>query len=178
MSEQNSNMNNPRSAAQSTGKNPKPGILGEHPVGVGVGALGGGAAAGAAAGAVAGPIGMVAGAVVGAVVGGLAGDVAAESINPTVEAKYWRENYSSKPYVKPTLSHDEYAPAYRYGWESYNSPSHKGKTFDSVESDLERGWDQAKGASHLAWNQAKGATRDAWDRVATTVSGSKKPASR
>jgi hypothetical protein len=139
-----------------------------HAVGTGVGAVVGGvagaAATGAAIGTIAGPVGTVAGAAVGAVVGGVAGNLIAKDINPTVEDKYWRENYAARPYAA-NKSYDEYGPAYRYGWESY--AQHGGKRFDEVESDLERDWDGAKGKSRLQWQHAKPAARDAWDRVAS-----------
>src|SRR4051794_39583484 len=100
----------------SANRDPISGEPGAHPVGTGIGAAAAGAAAGAAGGAVGGPVGAVAGAVVGAVAGGLAGKGVAESIDPTVEDAYWRENYASRPYHDASTSYDEYAPAYRYGW--------------------------------------------------------------
>ncbi|MDQ6685231.1 MAG: hypothetical protein M3Z16_08890, partial [Pseudomonadota bacterium] len=98
-----------------------------------------------------------------AVVGGLAGKGVAESIDPTREDAYWRENYRSRPYVGADASYDDYGPAYGYGVNSY--ARHTGRRFDEVESDLSRGWDQAKGSSRLTWENAKGAVRDSWDRV-------------
>lgn len=154
----------------------KASILGTHPVGVGVGAVSAGAAAGAVGGAVAGPIGAVAGAVVGAVVGGVAGKATAEALNPTMETKYWHETHASRPYARADLGYDEFAPAYRYGWESYGKRSEPGQTFDNVEADLARGWDGAKGTSRLAWNQAKAASRDAWLRVESAARALKNPA--
>jgi hypothetical protein len=143
---------------------------GAHAVGTGVGAVVGGAAGiggaiatGTVIGAVAGPVGMVAGAVVGAVAGGIAGELIAEGINPTIEEKYWRENYSSRPYAL-NASYDDYGPAYLYGWETYSQYS--GRGFDEAQKDLERGWDKARGKSQLKWYQARQATRDAWDRLA------------
>lgn len=147
----------------------KPGPLGEHPVGVGLGAVGTGAAAGAAGGAIGGPVGAVAGAAIGAVVGGLAGKAAAEAINPTIETKYWRDHHASGPYSKAALGYDEYAPAYRYGWESFGRLGASEGSFESIEGDLGKGWDKAKGQSKLGWDEAKSATRDAWDRVKRTA---------
>jgi hypothetical protein len=142
---------------------------GGHPVGTGIGAAVGGAvgvggaiATGAVLGGVAGPVGMAAGAAVGAVVGGVAGNLVAENIDPSVEEKYWRENYASRPYAKDK-SYEDFGPAYRYGWESYGK--HNGRRFDDVESDLARDWDRAKDKSRLLWHHAKHATRDAWDRL-------------
>lgn len=146
-------------------RDPITGTPGSHPIGTTVGAVATGAAAGAAGGALGGPVGAVAGAAVGAVVGGLAGKAAGEALNPTIEAKYWQENYSTRPYAQAAVGYDQYAPAYRYGWESYSRRGADGRTFESIEADLARGWDNAKGESRLAWDQAKVATRDAWARV-------------
>ena len=133
---------------------------GAHPVGVGVGAAGGGAA-GAAIGSMAGPVGTVVGGAVGAVAGGLAGKGAAESVNPTVEDEYWRQNYTTRPYIEKGADYEAYRPAYRYGWESYDR--HAGQSFEDVEPQLSREWEGRK--SSLEWERARGAVRDAWDRV-------------
>lgn len=143
---------------------------GSHPVGTGVGAAAGGAAGigatiatGAVLGSVVGPVGTAIGATVGAVAGGLAGKELAEQVHPTVEETYWRENYASRLYVPEGASREDFASAYRYGWESHDR--HPSKSFDDVEVDLERDWDQQRGASRLAWADAKPAARDGWDRV-------------
>ncbi len=145
--------------------------LGSHPIGTGVGAAAGGIAGAAAAGAIAGstvgPVGTAVGAVAGAVVGGLAGKGVAELIDPTVEEAYWRDNYSSRPYVTRGASFDDYGPAYRYGVDSYGR--YEGRSFDDVESDLSRDWQRAKGSSRLTWDNAKYATRDSWQRVSDTI---------
>lgn len=158
------NPNDPRKPAKDANPDPITGEPGSHPVGTGIGAAAGGAAIGAAGGAVAGPVGAAVGAVAGAVAGGLGGKAAAESINPTTEAAYWKENYMSRPYVESKSSYDDYSPAYRYGWESFQK---RGGKFDAVESELGRDWDKARGTSKLTWDRAKAAVRDAWDRVST-----------
>src|SRR3954468_15244107 len=78
------------------------GAPGSHPVGTGVGAAAAGAAGALAGSVVPGvgtAIGGAVGAVVGAVAGGLAGKGVAESINPTEEDAYWRENHNTRPYA-------------------------------------------------------------------------------
>jgi uncharacterized protein YcfJ len=144
-------------------RDPISGEPGAHPVGTGVGAAAGGAAAGAMGGAVAGPVGAAVGAVAGAVAGGLAGKGIAESIDPTAEDAYWRENYRTRPYYTEGTDYDEYAPAYRHGWES--RARYHDRSWDQVESDLGTEWERVKGKSKLGWEKAKGATRDAWDRI-------------
>src|SRR4051794_13401396 len=161
-------------------RDPLTGEPGSHPVGSGagaaVGAGAGGAALGAAAAAVAsgaaaggtlgtaaGPVGTVVGAVAGGIAGAYAGRAIAESADPTAEDAYWRENYAKRPYYEQGVAYDEYQPAYRYGWES--RARHGDRSYQDVESDLQAGWDQAKGQSRLGWDRARHAVRDAWDRA-------------
>lgn len=149
-------------------RDPITGAPGSHPVGTGVGAASGGVA-GAAAGAIAGPPGAVIGAVVGAIVGGLAGKGVAESINPTAEDAYWREQYPNESYYSKARTYEDYAPAYRTGYDAYGRS--RGKRFDEVESDLERDYNANRGTSSLTWAEAKNATRAAWDRVERALPG-------
>lgn len=151
--------NNPRN------EDPISGESGAHPVGTGVGATGG-AMAGATVGSVVGPVGTLVGAVVGAVVGGLAGKEVAESVNPTVGGvadydAYWRGVYATCPGYQAGYSYeDDYAPAYRLGYEGR---SRLGGAFNTSERDLAVEWERIKGKSRLTWEQAKVAARDAWD---------------
>jgi uncharacterized protein (TIGR02271 family) len=144
-----------------TNPDPITGAPGSHPIGTGVGAAGAGAA-GAALGSMAGPVGTVVGAVVGAVAGGLAGKGVAESIDPTAEDAYWRENYKTRPYAKGA-EYTQLAPAYRYGWESRQR--YAGKNFDEIEPNLRSDWERQHGSAGMAWDKAKMAVRDSWDRL-------------
>ena len=145
-----------------------------HPAATGVGAViggaaggvAGGAAAGAAVGGMTGPVGAVVGAAVGAVAGALAGRSIAKA-DPVAEDAYWRDNYATRPYVEGGSTYDDYAPAYRYGVESY--ARYPDRKFDDVESDLSRDWGTARGRSSLEWERAKHATRDAWQRLSDGV---------
>ena len=136
---------------------------GAHPVGTGLGAAMGGAAAGAAAGALGGPVGAVAGAVIGAVAGGLGGKAVAESINPTAEEAYWRENYQREPYYQAGRTYEDYAPAYRLGVQGRTT--YEGE-FDDIENRLASDWDSRRESSTLSWFEARSASRAAWDRLA------------
>ena len=151
------------SSVGSANRDPLTGAMGAHPVGTGIGAALGGAAAGAATGTVVGPVGTVIGAAVGAIAGGLAGKGIAEAIDPTREDAYWRENYSSRPYVSKGSKYEDYGPAYLYGVDAFSkNPNRK---FDDVQADLGRDWNAARGASSLDWDRARSASRDAWDRL-------------
>lgn len=136
---------------------------GAHPVGTGIGATGG-AVAGAAAGAIGGPIGVAIGGVVGAVVGGLAGKAAAESVNPTAEEAYWRDNYSKQPYYEKGRTFDDYGPAYRLGLAGRTRYE---DDWEAAEPLLASEWESARAGSALSWPQAQPASRAAWDRIDT-----------
>ena len=85
------------------------------------------------------------------------------TVSPRAEHAYWRANYEMRDYFERGRPYTDYGPAYQYGWESRSKLG--SKTFGEVESDLERGWHKASGASRLTWTQAKRATHDAWQRV-------------
>ena len=148
--------------AKDANRDPISGAPGAHPVGTGLGAAAGGAAAGAAAGTVAGPIGTVAGAAVGAVIGGLAGKAVGEAIDPTVEDSYWRKNYAGEPYYASGATYDDYAPAYRTGYEG--RAAYANRTFEEAEGDLETRYSQNRGGSKLEWDRARPAAHAAWHR--------------
>ncbi len=168
--------NDSRTNTPDANRDPLTGAAGSHPVGTGVGAVAGAGLGAAAAAAMTraaagtragGPLGPINGGANGAVVGGLAGKGIAESIDPTREDAYWRDNYSSRPYVESGSSYDDYGPAYGYGVNSYSQ--HAGRRFEDVEGDLSSGWESARGNSSLTWDRAKHATKDAWHRVSDTV---------
>jgi hypothetical protein len=143
------------------------GTVGGALAGGAAGGVAGGALAGAAVGGLTGPAGAAIGAAVGAVAGALGGKAIADRINPEVEETYWKENYSSRPYAKSGSSYDDYAPAYRLGYERY--PDYHGRSFDEVEPELRRHWDAGRGSTRLTWDEAKHATRDAFERTRNTV---------
>jgi len=141
---------------------------GAHPVGVGVGAASG-AATGAVVGSAGGPVGTAVGTVVGGVAGGLAGKGVAEAIHPTFDDDYWRGSYAVRNYVREGEDYETFAPAYRYGWESYSR--YPSKRFEEVESALRSGWERTEWSARLAWERAREAARDAWRGVERALSG-------
>ena len=112
---------------------------------------------------------MLAGAAVGAVIGGLAGKGVGEAVNPTAEDAHWRTAHSNESYARSELGYEEYAPAYKLGYESRDK--YPGQTFDQAQGQLENQWDQTRGTSSLEWNDAKHATKAAWHRVERAVPG-------
>ncbi len=154
-------------AYEKTHPDPITGAPGSHPIGTGVGAAAAGAA-GLAVGSIVPGVGTILGgtigAAIGAIAGGLAGKGLAEAIDPSTENNYWRNEYRNRKYYDSALDYDtDFAPAYRYGWESfvmYNS-----RPQDEVEEQLRTEWPKKRGTSRLEWDRAQHAVRDAWDRV-------------
>src|SRR5436190_24314155 len=102
---------------------PITGKPGAHPMGTGVGGVGG----------------SVAGAAVGTVVGGVAAAYGAhgvaEAMNPTTEEeKYWREHHAKQPYAEKERPYEDYAVAYRTGYEGFHK--YPGQAYEEIETDL------------------------------------------
>lgn len=137
---------------------------GSHPIGTGVGGVGG-AAAGAAIGTFAGPLGTLIGGAIGAIVGGGAGHAAAEAIDPTREEAYWRAEYANADYYKEGYDYDrDLHPAYAVGYAN-RARYPAGARFEDHEADLHQSWNEVKGDSKMAWEDARMASRDAWNRI-------------
>lgn len=140
----------------------------DHSIGTGTGAVGG-AVAGAAIGSVAGPVGTAVGGIVGAVAGAKAGNSIAEAVNPTDYTDHFKTTYVTRPYYNSELTWNDYEPAYKYAYDSRGN--YVGKSFDSVEADLERGWDKTRATSRLAWADAREAVRDGWHHIERAMPG-------
>ena len=86
------------------------------------------------------------------------------------QASYWRDQFQNEPYVTKGQKFDEYAPAYRTGYEGRSQ--YAGQRFDDVEKDLKRDYETNRGDSTLGWDKAKQACRAAWDRADQFMSSS------
>lgn len=157
--------------AGSRNLDPLTGEPGAHPVGTGVGAAGGGTTGAMIGAAVGGPVGAVIGAAIGAVSGGLAGKGVAETLDPTVEDAYWKDNYATRDYVEPGTSYNDYQSAYKTGYESYGQYHGQNKKFEDVEDNLRDSWEKTKTNTKIGWEKAKYAAKDAWHKVERALPG-------
>ena len=99
----------------------------------------------------------------------VAGKAAAEHFDPTAEDAYWRVQYTREVYVQPGMTYDDYAPAYRLGYEAHTH--YPGGRFEDIEKDLSRDYEKTHGKSRLTWEHAKHAVRAAWERVKHPMHG-------
>lgn len=86
-----------------------------------------------------------------------------ERVADDIEAidDYWRDHYSSRPYIKSNSPYSTYRDAYLFGYQA--KTKHAGKTFEQVEADLKREWEQNRTDFQMTWEEAKEAVRDAWE---------------
>ena len=100
---------------------------------------------------------------IGAVVGGLAGKGAAEAVNPTAEDAHWREAHAREPYYSNAYTYDDdYAPAYRSGYQSVIDGR---SSWDEARSHLQQRWETDRRSSRLSWLEAEPAAKAAWERA-------------
>jgi uncharacterized protein (TIGR02271 family) len=73
----------------------------------------------------------------------------------------WQQNYASLG-----GTYDDYAPAYRYGYDMRRDARYQGRNWDDVESSLRSDWDARYGSAGAStWERMKAAVRSGWDRM-------------
>ena len=107
----------------------------------GVAGTAGGGMAGALAGAgigaaIAGPAGVAIGAGLGGIIGSLTGGL----IDYEAHEPELRKFHESTPELAARHSWDQAAPAYRYGFESFDKPEYHDATYDKIRPELHKGW--------------------------------------
>ena len=136
----------------------------DHILGAGSAALAGGAAGAAIGGMLAGPAGIAVGAAAGGALGAVAGNRASERNDPRDDLGHFQQMYRNAPYYIADRDWHDYAPAYRYGIQAWES--NPGRDFEQLESQLQGGWEAAaRYGSRLPWTQAQPAVEHAWRRL-------------
>ncbi|HEU4829997.1 MAG TPA: hypothetical protein VFT04_12455 [Gemmatimonadales bacterium] len=79
------------------------------------------------------------------------------------EERWWRDNFSSRPYARSGKDFDYYRGAYRYGFE--NAGRSPNRTWDEAEPELRSGWEKYEHRGQSTWEDIKDSVRDAWHRV-------------
>jgi hypothetical protein len=81
----------------------------------------------------------------------------------SADEKFWRSNYSSRPYASDDRGFEYFRSAYRYGHDAAKRLG--ARRWSDAEIEVRRGWEKFEGRGERAWDQIKDAVRDAWDRV-------------
>lgn len=121
-------------------------------VGEAVGSLSG-VAAGAAIGSIGGPIGTIIGAIAGAAGGWWTGRTVSEAASrfTSDHDTQYRESYEGRSDKLGDRSYDDVRPAYQIGHIASENPDYNGKSFETVETDLQKGWSNDLRAKHGDW---------------------------
>lgn len=139
-----------------------------------------GAATGAALGSLGGPIGTLIGALAGALGGWWSGRAISEAASTFTDhdESYYRDYHGTSATggadraATSTHSYDDVRPAYQLGHLAGRNPDYANRSFDDVESDLQRGWTSDVSARHGDWNSVRHYARDAYDRGRGSMSNS------
>ncbi len=76
----------------------------------------------------------------------------------------FRSDYETN-YAGRGGTYDDYAPAYRYGWDS--ASNYRGRNWDDVEPDLQRDWERNNPGRE--WTRFKNAARRGWQRMSDAI---------
>jgi hypothetical protein len=138
-------------------------------VGEAAGGVSGGLA-GAAIGSIGGPIGTLIGGLAGVIGGWWAGRSIAEAAKDYGDAddRHYRTHYETSG-SRTKRSYDEVRPAYQIGHLASRNPDYRGRDFDTVESDLRRGWSDDIGARHGDWASVRDYAREGYTRGSSTL---------
>jgi len=79
----------------------------------------------------------------------------------SVQDDFRREH--DRTYAGQNTTFDDYAPAYRHGYESAQSDTYRGRNWDDVEPNLRSDWERSNPGG--TWERMKDAVRRGWDRL-------------
>ena len=138
-------------------------------VGEAAGGISGGLA-GAAIGSIGGPVGTLIGGLAGVIGGWWAGRSIAEAAKDygDVDDRHYRTHYE-KSGSRTKRSYDDVRPAYQLGHLASRNPDYRGRDFDTVESDLRRGWSDDIGARHGDWSSVRDYAREGYTRGSSAL---------
>ncbi len=140
-------------------------------VGEAVGGISG-VAAGAVIGSVGGPIGTIIGAIAGAAGGWWAGRTVSEAASRfgDNDDTHYRSAYEGRSDRLADRSYDDVRPAYQLGHLASENPDYNGKSFETVETDLQKGWSNDLRAKHGDWATVRPYAEEAYSRNTSVTS--------
>ena len=132
-----------------------------------------GMATGMAFGAMAGPIGLLVGGIAGAVGGWWAGHAIADALTDDDDVVY-RSRYETSPSRLGDRAYEDVRPAYQLGHLAGRNPDYAGRSFDQIEPDLQRAWNDIARSRHGEWTTMRGYAREAFSRARSRFAGTQK----
>lgn len=136
----------------------------DHILGAGSAALAAGAVGATLGGLIAGPPGLAIGAAAGGALGAIVGNRASEATDSRRDLGHFEQIFKTMPYYLQGHDWHDYAPAYRYGLDTYKT--HGATPLTQMETQLQGGWEAAAHfGSRLIWQQARPAVAHAWESL-------------
>jgi hypothetical protein len=83
------------------------------------------------------------------------------------ESEYWREQHAKQAYADRSKTFDNYAHAYRTGYEG--AAKHTGKSFEEMETDVALEYEKGRPDDALPWDHVRPAVKAAWDRIGGVI---------
>ena len=123
--------------------------------------------------------GMVAGATIGTLIGGIAGAVGgwwtgravseAASALTNDDDSYYRSHYESSPNRLADRGYEHVRPAYQLGHVASRNPDYANRSWNEVESDLQRGWNADASRQYGDWSTVRPYASEGFNRGRSTV---------
>ncbi|HYY13142.1 MAG TPA: hypothetical protein VE758_01770 [Chthoniobacterales bacterium] len=88
-------------------------------------------------------------------------------LDPAKEEAYWREHHARQPYATREYSYDDYAAAYRTGYEGFHK--YPGKAYEEIQDELALDYERNKAGSALPWDHARHAVHAAWAKLGEDI---------
>jgi hypothetical protein len=125
-----------------------------------------GVLAGAAVGSLGGPIGTILGGIAGAIGGWWSGRAISEAVEKLTEddETYFREHFRKTASKAPSRRYDDVRPAYHLGHIAGMNPDYKGRQFEEVETELQRGWTDDVRSRYGEWDAVRGFVEAGFNR--------------
>lgn len=129
-----------------------------------------GVLAGAAIGSLAGPVGTVIGGIAGAVGGWWGGRAISEAVEKLTEDDdtYYRQHYQRRASAgrrKADHGYDDARPAYHLGHIAGLNPEYRGRHFEEIEEELQRGWNDDLRTRYGEWGVVRGYVEEGFNRT-------------
>ena len=80
---------------------------------------------------------------------------------------YWKEQHAKQPYAQREYTYDDYAAAYRTGYEAFHK--YPGKAYEEIQDELALNYERNKAGSALPWDHARHAVQAAWAKVSNDI---------
>ena len=81
----------------------------------------------------------------------------------------YRTTYEASPHRLADRSYEDVRPAFRIGHLAGDNPEFAGKSFESIEHDIQRGWSGDMSTRYGSWETVRRFARDAYERRLASV---------